>query len=85
MVHSVIYYRMGDNLIEDDQWSKWALELEELQAKYPQIAAECPLAEAFKGFDHSTGQSLPLEDPWAVSKAAYLLNMKGGASHSSRG
>ena len=37
LVHSVIYYRMNDNLISDDQWAKWALELETLQNDYPEI------------------------------------------------
>lgn len=51
------------------------MELERLQADYPDIAAKCPLAEAFKDFDHSTGQSLPLDDPWAINKAMYLLKL----------
>ncbi len=73
LVHSVIYYEMNDNLISDSTWSKWAQELEELQAKYPDIAAKVPYAKEFEGFDHSTGSSLPLDDPWAVKKAKQLL------------
>lgn len=77
LVHSVIYYRMDQNIITDEQWARWALELEELQAQYPEISAGCPLAEAFEGFDHSTGSNLSLDDPWAVGKARQLLRMKG--------
>ena len=77
LVHSVIYYRLNDNIISDQQWSEWALELENLQTKYPDIASECPLADAFEGFDHSTGENLPLDDPWALSKAQYLLMLRG--------
>lgn len=73
LVHSVIYYKLNDNLIDDATWSKWALELEELQNQYPKIAAECPLEKEFENFDHSTGMSLPLDDPWAVRTAQYLL------------
>ena len=34
LVHSIIYYKMDDNLISDSAWSAWATELEELQKKY---------------------------------------------------
>ena len=77
LVHSVIYYRLNDNIISDQQWSEWASELENLQTQYPDIASECPLADAFKDFDHSTGENLPLDDQWALSKAQYLLMLRG--------
>lgn len=73
LVHSVIYYKFDDNLISDNLWGEWALELENLQKEYPDIASQCPYAEAFKEFDHSTGMNLPLDDPWAVGKAKQLL------------
>ena len=76
LVHSIIYYKMNDNIIPDATWSKWGQELEELQAKYPEIAAKQPYAKEFEGFDHSTGMSLPLNDPWAVNKARQLLQQK---------
>ncbi len=75
LVHSVIYYKLNANLIDDTTWSKWALELEELQNQYPKIAAECHLAKEFENFDHSTGMSLPLDDPWAMRTAQYLLSI----------
>ena len=82
LVHSIIYYEMNDSLISDNQWAEWALELEELQGKYPDIAEECPYADAFSGFEHSSGYNLPLRDPWGVNKARYLIalrdrNLKG--------
>lgn len=76
LVHSIIYYRMNENLIIDDQWSEWALELETLQNKYPEIAKTCVFADAFSNFDHSTGCNLPLDDPWGNRKAAQLLGFK---------
>lgn len=76
LVHSVIYYKMNENLISDSTWSKWATELEELQAKYSNIAAKVPYAEEFREFDHSTGMNLPLDDPWAINKARQLLALK---------
>ena len=38
LVHSCIYYAYNENLVTDDTWAKWALELEKLQAQYPDIA-----------------------------------------------
>lgn len=76
LINSVIYYRFGDNLISDEQWTRWAIELEELQRKYPDIADKVWYADAFKDFDHSTGQNLPLDDPWAVNKAWQLLRYR---------
>ena len=64
LVHSIIYYKMDKNLIADNAWSEWGAELEALQAQY---------AKDFQGFDHSTGYSLPLDDPWAVNKARQLV------------
>lgn len=77
LVHSVIYYRFNENLISDRQWTEWALELEELQKKYPKEAAEVEWAEAFKDFTHSTGYNLPLEDPWANRQARWLFKIAG--------
>ena len=64
---------MNENIISDGTWSKWAVELENLQRDYPEIAAKQPYAREFEDFDHSTGMSLPLNDPWAVNKARQLL------------
>lgn len=73
MVHSIIYYEFNCNVISDSLWSSWASELEELQNKYPNIAKVAWYAEYFEGFDHSTGYSLPLRDPWAYNKAQQII------------
>lgn len=75
LVHSVIYYKLNENLVSDSQWSAWALELETLQKEHPEIAAECCYADEFEGFDHSSGMDLPLDDPWAVATARYLVGI----------
>lgn len=77
IVHSVIYYKLGESIIGDYDWSMWAKELVELQEQYPNIAKTCPYAEAFEGFDGSTGMDLPLDDPWAIKKAHELLRIYG--------
>ena len=63
LVHSVLYYRMDENLVSDSQWAAWAVELEELQKKYPEIAKEVSYAEAFADFEHSSGYNLPYMIP----------------------
>ena len=67
---------MNENLVADDQWAKWALELETLQNQYPDIAKTCIYAKAFSDFDHSTGCNLPLDDPWGVRKAQQLVEYR---------
>lgn len=76
LVHSIIYYKMDDNIVPDSKWAEWALELDKLQREYPDIAAKCIYSEAFSEFDPSSGYNLPLDDPWGVSKAKQLLFIK---------
>ena len=76
LVHSIIYYRMNDNLIEDYEWANLGKELMFLQEKYPDFAETCVYADDFKDFDCSTGQNLPLDDEWAINKAKQLLAMR---------
>lgn len=73
LVHSIIYYRYNNSLISDAQWSKWAMELDELQKAYPDIASKQPYDDEFKNFDPSSGYDLPLNDAWGVSVARLLL------------
>lgn len=73
LVHSCIYYAYNENLVTDDTWTKWALELEGLQAQYLEIANKVRWAEAFKGFNYSTGYNLPFEEIGIRSKAIQLL------------
>ena len=73
LVHSAVYYAYNESIVTDEQWKKWALELEELQNQYPDIAAQVCYHDAFIGFDHSTGYDLPFRDPEIMSKARQLL------------
>lgn len=42
LVHSIIYYRFSDNLIDDFKYDKIARELVKLQAKNPEISEKVP-------------------------------------------
>ena len=74
LVHSAMYYEMGESIISDQTWDKWARELYDLQSRYPDIAKDCFLAEEFSNFDACSGYYLPLYLPWVRAKAAELLN-----------
>lgn len=77
LVHSIIYYKYDENLIDDYTWSKWAKELYNLQKANSVIAREADLAGIFEDFDYSTGSNLPLDDEWGNQKAIQLMRMHG--------
>lgn len=74
LIHSCIYYEFNESIIPDAKWSEWALELEQLQAKYPKIAKKVIYAEEFEGFDHSTGCDLPTRNSEVTRKARWLID-----------
>lgn len=77
LVHSYIYYEMNENLISDSQWSKWAMELVDLQSKYPDIAKQVIYAEDFADWDGSSGAFLTYTNkPNIVSTANRLIQHK---------
>ena len=73
LVHSYIYYELDDSIVSDNQWTKWALELVELQRKFPFIAEQVEFHADFLDFDGSTGYSLPYRDPRIAGTAEWLL------------
>jgi NAD-dependent DNA ligase len=84
IVHSYIYYRKNENIIDDHTFDMWSKELVELQEKYPDIAAECVYAEYFKDFDGSSGFDLPTHLPEIMTVGERLLRyhkkLKGRAT-----
>lgn len=76
MVHSFIYYELNDNIIDDVKWSKWAMELQELQEKHPNDSkAVKDYYDEFVGWDGSTGAFLKF-DRATMGRAYMLLRMK---------
>lgn len=73
LVHSCIYYEFNESIVDDATWTKWAVELEQLQATYPDIAMQVEWAAEFKDFNHSTGYNLPLQNERVVGKAIQLM------------
>lgn len=76
LVHSYLYYSMDTNIISDATWSEWAMELVEVQQKYPEIAETVCFAKDFKNFDGSTGCDLNYFDPQIVNIAHRLMDIE---------
>lgn len=74
MVHSLIYYRMSTNLIDDKIFDKWAYELVDLQKNYPEESKEVELYDDFKDWDGSTGFNLNYFPFWHIAER--LLNYR---------
>lgn len=73
LVHSLLYYDLDVNLVSDYKWQDWAQELVTLQNDNPEIAEQVIFADAFRGFDASTGMGLPYTDGQIIRIAARLL------------
>ena len=61
LVHSYIYYELDKNIIDDSTWDKWAMELVDLQLKYPKESKNVEYYEQFKNWDGSTGADLKFD------------------------
>lgn len=79
LVHSLLYYELDINLVPDSKWAEWAKELASLQNANPNVASRVIFAEAFKGFDGSTGFNLPYRDAQVVNIAFRLLKRERSA------
>lgn len=73
-VHSVLYYHMDTNLITDDTFDKWAVELAELQEANPQFKYAGYQYGMFENWTGDTGMHLPVTD-WAYAEAEQLLRI----------
>lgn len=82
LVHSFIYYRLDNNIISNETFNLWALELIELQNKYPEISKEVELYEEFRNFTNvGDAAFLPLDnDERLKNRAIQLLNQYLGDS-----
>lgn len=76
LVHSYIYYELDRNIIDDSTWDKWAMELVELQTKYPKLSKKVIYYNQFKDWDGSSGAFLDFDEK-IKNKAEYLLKIEG--------
>ena len=75
LIHSCIYYRLAENIIDDFKFDGWSRELVKLQEQYPEESKEAPLYEEFKTFDGTTGFDLPIHESWVVNRAKKVLEV----------
>tara|TARA_A100001015_G_scaffold232454_1_gene263360 strand:- start:1621 stop:1938 length:318 start_codon:yes stop_codon:yes gene_type:complete len=75
LVHSFLYYRMDDPIIDDDKWQRWANELAELQSNNPDDCKINFYDKEFKDWNGDTGFKLPLNDPKVIKKAMQIKNL----------
>lgn len=77
LIHSYLYYDLGETLIEDSTFDKWAYELVELQNKYPELSKEVKdFYWEFIDFDGCSGFDLNYRHPDIVNVALRLLRNK---------
>ena len=79
LVHSYIYYQLGDNLIDDATFDTWGRELQQLQRKYPEEASRVEFHAEFKNYtdsDTPSGFDLPYTMPDIRRKAEQLLAIR---------
>ncbi|QED11640.1 hypothetical protein PP914_gp151 [Arthrobacter phage Qui] len=73
LVHSVLYYRLDTNVVEDHIFDSWARELARLQRAHPEASERVIYhRDAFVNFNGETGHYLPLLDVQAT-EAAFRL------------
>lgn len=73
LVHSYLYYQLGESLVSDHDFDRWARELVELQEKYPEESEKVRYYREFKDFDGSSGFDLPYTMPEIQDKGNRLL------------
>lgn len=74
LVHSILYYRLGESIISDHIFDSWARELAKLQQDNPKLSENIPyMREAFWDYTGETGYYLPLTDERATKVALDIL------------
>lgn len=61
-VHSVIYYHMNTNIVDDSIFDSWAVELVSLQNNFPESKHSGYMPDLFANWTGDTGMHLPATD-----------------------
>lgn len=79
LVHSYLYEVMGEPIISDAIWDKWAKELSSLLKQYPEAIDEHPYGKAFKDWTGDTASVLiPFFDETIKCRALLAKACKKG-------
>lgn len=73
LVHSYLYYELGENIISDYDFDYWSKELVDLQRNYPEESKAVKYYDEFKDFDGSSGFDLPYDYPNIQARGNQLL------------
>lgn len=73
LVHSFIYYQLGDNIIPDYLFDRWSNELASLQKRYPRLAKQSIYHQEFLDFEGGSGFNLPYHYPKIQAAGIWLL------------
>lgn len=77
LTHSYLYYTLGESIVSDDRWQRWADELERIQKEHPEECAIGFYDAEFVDWSGATGMHLP-RDEYVRSKADFLLRYQLG-------
>jgi hypothetical protein len=79
LVHSYLYEILGEPIISDVLWDKWAKELSSLLKQYPEAIEEHPYGKAFKDWTGDTASVLiPFFDETIKRRAMLAKACKKG-------
>ena len=78
LVHSYLYYELDQSIVDDYTWSKWAVELIELQNKYPELSKKVKYYKEFRDFDTPSGYALNYRLPEIMNIAHRLIGDNNG-------
>lgn len=74
LVHSYLYYQLGESVVADPTFDRWRLELVDLWRRYPDVARRAPYADLCQTFVESpSGYAIREYPPEIVSTAVHLL------------
>jgi NAD-dependent DNA ligase len=64
---------MDESIVSDDQWQKWATELQKLQEEHPEYLKIGFMDSEFRDWTDATGAHLNHRHPWTYAKALSIL------------
>jgi hypothetical protein len=74
LVHSFLFHGLGEAIVPDKDFDRWARELLQLQKDHPDLCAELPFHELTKGLDGSLSSE-------AMGISSYPLEIVTAALH----
>lgn len=74
-IWSIIYYRFGDSVVDDEDYNNTSKLLQSLSIEHPKEFENSIHYNVFKDFSWISGYDLPLYDPNMTSIAEFVLHV----------